>query len=186
MGSETNQVATPGEDWVVLASFDSYYHAEHVLASLGRGFRENVRKGRTTALVVRANADGSLKLTESRVLTASDFASVLIRMSFSWMIGFMGVRSAFKGAKSGARAAHLREAHVGASEHQAHKILAEAGPDAAVVLVRSNDKDLQQTVGVGLGDRASASWIGSLTEFLGELDPGSDDDWVRAALDADR
>jgi imidazolonepropionase-like amidohydrolase len=72
MTSEANSAAKPGQESVVLASFDSYRHAEHMLASLGRGFRKKARKGGgTTAVVVRGNPDGSLKLTESRVLSGS-------------------------------------------------------------------------------------------------------------------
>jgi uncharacterized membrane protein len=56
---------------VVNASFDSDRHAEQMFASLGRGFRKKARQDGTTAVVVRGNADGSLKLTQSRVLTAS-------------------------------------------------------------------------------------------------------------------
>jgi hypothetical protein len=52
-----------------------------MLASLGRGFRTKARKGGTTAVVVRGNPDGSLKVTESRVLSASDFMSTLIHLA---------------------------------------------------------------------------------------------------------
>jgi hypothetical protein len=101
MTSEANSAAKSGQESVVLASFDSYRRAEHMLASLGRGFRKKARKGGgTTAVVVRGNPDGSLKLTESRVLSASDLVSTLIRLSLSWMVGFMGLFSALKGAKS--------------------------------------------------------------------------------------
>ena len=78
MTSETNSAAKSGQESVVIASFDSYRHAEHMLASLGRGFRKKARKGGATGVVVRGNPDGSLKLTQSRVLTASDFTSTLI------------------------------------------------------------------------------------------------------------
>jgi hypothetical protein len=61
-----------------------------MLASLGRGFRTKARKGGTTAVVVRGNPDGSLKVTESRVLSASDLMSTLIHLSLSWTIGFIG------------------------------------------------------------------------------------------------
>jgi hypothetical protein len=71
MTSETNPAAESGEASVVLARFDSYRHAEHMLASLGRGFRTKARKGGATAVVVRGNPDGSLKVTESRVLSAA-------------------------------------------------------------------------------------------------------------------
>jgi hypothetical protein len=59
--SESNAATRSEQEWVVVASFDSYRHAEHMLASLGRGFRTKARKGGTTAVVVRGNADGSLK-----------------------------------------------------------------------------------------------------------------------------
>jgi len=182
MTSETNSGAKSGQESVVIASFDSYRHAEHMLASLGRGFRGKARKGGVIAVVVRGNADGSLKLTQSRVLTASGFASALIRVSLSWTVGFMGLFSTLKGAKGGVHAAHVREGHVGSDEHQAHKILAGAGPDAAIALVRCKDQETRQMVAAATADRASRSWDGSLTEFLAALDPGSTHDWVRAAL----
>lgn len=124
MTSETPSVAQPGQESVVLASFDNRHRAEHMLASLGRGFRRQARKGRTTAAVVSGNPDGSLRLTQSRVLTANGFASALLRISLSWMVGFMGLFSTLKGARVGAHAAEVREGHVGSTEHQAHRILA--------------------------------------------------------------
>jgi hypothetical protein len=38
----------PGQESVVLASFPNRRAAEHMLSSLGRGFRKEVRKGRVT------------------------------------------------------------------------------------------------------------------------------------------
>src|SRR6478672_13353622 len=116
------------QDGVVIASFDSDRHAEHMFASLGRGFRKKARKDGTTALVVRGNADGSLKLTQSRVLTASGWLATLIGVTLSWTVGFVGLGSMLKGAKGEAHALHQREGHVGSDEQQAHKILADAGP----------------------------------------------------------
>jgi hypothetical protein len=75
MTSETSSVAKSGQESVVIASFDSYRHAEHMLASLRRGFRKKTRKGGTTAVVVRGNPDGSLKVTESRVLSVGDLST---------------------------------------------------------------------------------------------------------------
>ena len=182
MTSKTNPAAKSGQESVVIASFDSYRHAEHMLASLGRGFRTKARKGGVTAVVVRGNPDGSLKVTESRVLSASDLVSTLIRVSLSWTVGFMGLWSTLKGAKSGVHAAHVREGHAGSDEHQAHKILAEAGPHAALALVRCKDQETRQMVAAAAADSARRSWDGSFTEFLAALDPGSTHDWVRAAL----
>ena len=58
MTSETSPAAESGEASVVLARFDSYRHAEQMLASLGREFRTKARKGGTTAVVVRGNPTG--------------------------------------------------------------------------------------------------------------------------------
>jgi uncharacterized membrane protein len=182
MTSETNSSAKSGQESVVIASFDSYRHAEHMLASLGRGFRKRASKGGAIAVVVRGNPDGSLKLVQSRVLTASGFASALIRVSLSWTVGFMGLGSTLKGAKGGVHAAHVRKGHVGSDGQRVHEILAETGPDAAIVLVRCEDGETRRMVAAATADSASRSWDGSLTELLAALDPGSTHDWVRAAL----
>jgi len=58
MTSEANSAAKSGQESIVVASFDSYRHAEHMLASLGRGFRKKARKGGTTAVVVGGTPTG--------------------------------------------------------------------------------------------------------------------------------
>ncbi len=58
-----------------------------MLTSLGRGFRKKARKGGTTAVVVRGNPDGSLKVTESRVLSAGGKPG-----TGPWFCGAGGVR----------------------------------------------------------------------------------------------
>jgi hypothetical protein len=100
MASRASSVAKSGRDPVVVASFDSYRRAEHMLASLGRGFRGTTRKGGTTAVVVTGNADGSLRLAQSRVLTASSMVSALIDVSLSWLAGFMGLFSMLRGQRA--------------------------------------------------------------------------------------
>jgi hypothetical protein len=60
--------AVLGEDSVVLASFESYRGAEHMVASLGGEFRRKARKGGARVAVARGNPGGSLKVTDSRVL----------------------------------------------------------------------------------------------------------------------
>lgn len=182
MTSDPAPVAEPAQESVVLASFDDRRRAEHMLASLGRGFRKKAREDGTTAVVVTANADGSLKLAQSRVLTASGFASALIGVSLAWTVGLMGLLSILRGAKGEAHAAHVRQGHVASAEQRAHEILAEVGPRAAVALVRCTDPDTRQMVVAATADRARRSWDGSLTDFLAALDPGSAHDWVRAAL----
>jgi hypothetical protein len=183
MTSEGDPVARPGQEWVVVASFANRHAAEHVLASLGHEFRRNARKGRTDAFVVTGNADGSLKLTESRVLQASGLAATITRVSASMLVGLVGVGAMLKGAKGTAHAAHKRASHVESDEQRAHEILAQAGPDAAVLLVRCQDAHTRQLVAAEAADRASHSWDGSMPDFLAGLKPGSEHDWVRAALD---
>lgn len=182
MTSGTGYTALSGPESAVIARFDSYRHAEHMVGSLGREFRRKVRKGGAVAVVVRGNPDGSLKVTESRILEAGDLVAVLMRVSLAWLVGFMGLFSMAKGATGGVRAVQAREGHVGSAEHRAHEILAGAGPHAALLLVRCNDLDTRQMVVAAAADNARDSWDGSLTEFLADLDPGSTHDWVRAAV----
>jgi hypothetical protein len=185
MTSETSSDAKSGQESIVLASFDSYRHAEHMLASLGHEFRAKARKGAASAVVIRGNPDGSLKVTESRVLSASDFMAVLMRLSLSWLVGFMGLFSMLKGARGGVRTAEAHKGHTGSDEHRAHEILAAACPHAALALVRCNDPETRRAVAAAAADSAIDSWDGPLTEFLAALDPGPAHDWVRAAV-ADR
>ena len=93
---------------VVLASFENRHAAEHMLASLGHEFRKKARKGHVAALVVSGNKDGSLKLTQSRVLSTAGLANALIRISLSWMVGFMGTISMLRGARSGGHTARAQ------------------------------------------------------------------------------
>lgn len=181
MTSEPGSAAVPGEDSVVLASFESYRGAEHMVASLRGEFRRKARGGGARVVVVRGNTDGTLKVTASRVLEAGDFTATVMRISLSWMIGFMGLWSTFTGARRGVGEAKERKGHVGSEKHRAHEILADAGPHAALVLVRSKDQQTRQMVAAA-AENAKASWDGSLTQFLAALDPGPADDWVRTAV----
>jgi hypothetical protein len=171
------------EEFVVLASFENRHAAEHMLLSLGRGFRKKAHRGRATAFVVSGNKDGSLKLTESRVVEANELTALLLHLSVSWMIGFLGLLSSLKGAKATVHAAHKKESHVGSDEQRAHEIIAEAGPTGAIALVRCKDAEMGQAIAARAGERGRHCWHGSLAKFLSGLDPGSKDDWVRSALD---
>ncbi len=172
-----------GQESVVLAAFENRHAAERMLASLGHEFRKKARQGDAAALVVSGNKDGSLKVTQSRVVTASGLGAAVIGVTVATLAGLLGTLSAFKGAKTTVHGAHKRESRVGSDEHAAHAILAKAGPSAAIALVRCKDPDTRQAVAARAADRASDSWDGSLTEFLADLDPGSKHDWVRSALD---
>ena len=170
------------EECVVLASLDSRRAAERTVASFGRKFRTVARKGNASALIVSRNPDGTLKVTGSRVLTGGDLTAALMGASVAWMAGFRGIRSMLKGSESVARAGRIHGGHVGSEEDPAQAILAEAGPDSAILLVRCKDREMWQEVSARAADRAINSWQASLTEFLAALDPGSTHDWVRAAL----
>jgi hypothetical protein len=183
MASKDDPTASSGQEWVVIASFGNRHAAEHMIATLGRQFRHNARKGDAEAFVITGNADGSLKLTTSRVLEASALASTIARVSAFVMAGLIGVVAILKGAKATGHAAHKHQSHVGSDEHRAHAILAQAGADAAIVLVRCKAQETGKLVAAGAADHATYSWDGSMSDFLAALDPGSTHDWVRAALD---
>jgi hypothetical protein len=183
MASKGGASEAAGQEWVVLASFENRHAAEHMLLSLGRGFRKKARESGASAFVVSGNKDGSLKLTESRVLEAGDLTATLLHLSVAWMVGFWGTLSTLKGVKAGAHAAHKHESHVGSDEQRAHEIIAEAGPTGAIALVRCKDAELGQVIAARAGDRGRYSWHGLRAQFLADLDPGSKDDWVRTALD---
>lgn len=135
-----------------------------------------------TAFVVRGNKDGSLKLTQSRVLTAEGLEAALVGFTTAVMLGLIGIRGMLKGAKTGGHAAHVHAGHVGSDEHAAHAILAQAGPNAAIAIVCCDDPDTGQAIAARASDRAIYCWDGSRSEFLAALEPGSTHDWVRAAL----
>lgn len=170
------------QDCVILASFENRHAAERMLASLRRILRPKARKGHAIAQVISANKDGSLKLTQSRVLTASGFVYTLTRISLSVTIGFMGLFSTLKGAKGGVHKLRERESHVGSDEQAVHAILAKAGPNAALVLVSCDDQEIRQAVVARATDLARESWDGARAQFLAGLDPGSRHDWLRAAV----
>ena len=134
------------------------------------------------ALVISANEDGSLKLTQSRVLSASGVVYTGMRISLSVAMGFMGMLSSLRGAKGGIEEVRERGSHVGADEQHAHEILARAGPHAALALIACGNHETRQAAVTKAADQASESWSGSRTEFLAGLDPGPKHDWVRTAL----
>ena len=178
----SEESTAPEQEAVVLASFESRRDGERMLASLGRDFRKKARKGEARVFVISGNKDGSLKITESRVLQAGDFSAAVIRISASWAIGFMGVFATLKSSRGGVRAVRKHHGHVGADEARAHELLAEVGPHAALALIRCKDDELGQVVAARAAERGAAAWDGSLATFLSALDAGSQHDWVRAAL----
>lgn len=172
----------PGQDSVILAGFENRRAAEHMVTALGRGFRKRHRKGHATAVVVSRNKDGSLKLTQSRVLSASGVVYTGMRVTASVAVGFTGIFASLKGGRGAVRDVRERGSHVGSDEQRAHEILDRFGPNAALLLVACDDEDTRQAVLAKAADRASDSWDGSRARFLAALDPGSQHDWVRSAL----
>jgi hypothetical protein len=172
------------DEWVVSASFDSRRRAEFTLARLGRGFRKQAREGQVVALVVSENADGSLKVTQSRAVTASGFLGTILRLSMMWMIGWLGLFSAAKGVQGGVHATRLHQGRIGSDELQAHELLGVSGPHSALVLVRGKGVEGRQAVVAAEQAQVSRCWDGTLVEFLAGLDPGTAHDWVRTAFGA--
>jgi hypothetical protein len=135
--------------------------------------------------VISGNKDGSLTLTQSRVQTAGGFVYTLTRISLSVTIGFTGILSTLKGAKGAAHEVRTRKSEVGSDDQTVHAVLARVGrPTAALVPICCDDQKMQQAVVATASDRASESWDGSRAQLLADLDPGSQHDWLRDALDA--
>ena len=178
MGSNRDSGA---QDSVVLASYQSRRGAEHMLASLGRGFRKQARKGAVDAFVISGNQDGSLKVTESRVVSASAVVAALMRVVLAMGVGFTGLFSSVKGGTAVGHAGHARKSHV-ASDDRVHALLALGGAKGTIAMVVCKDRKTRQLVTEHASDRAGASWDGSRSEFLAALDPGSKHDWVRSTL----
>lgn len=170
------------QDFVILASFENRRAAEHLVVALGHDFRKKHRAGHAAAFVISVNRDGSLELTQSRVLSASGFVATTIRISLAWTVGFLGLLSTLRGGKGAAQEIRERKSHVGTDERAAHEILDRVGADAALLLIRSDEKEVRQAVVAQTAERASESWDGTRQEFLASLDPGTQYDWVRTAL----
>jgi hypothetical protein len=167
---------------IVLASFENRHAAERWLASIGRDVRRQARTGHVEAFVISGSKDGSLKLTESRVLTTTGVAALIPHLGASIMLGFIGIRSMLRGAKIEGPALLKRAPHVGSNAHKAHAILAQAGPNAAVVMVSCDQRETRQTLAAQAGQHATMIWDGSRAELRSGPEPGSTHYWVRAAL----
>jgi hypothetical protein len=127
--------------------------------------------------VISGNKDGSLSVTQSRVVSASGVVYKGMRISLSVAIGFMGIVSSPQGAKGAAHEIRQRKSQVGSGGGKAHEILPQVGPDAALVLICCDDQPTRQAVVAGAADRADESRDGSRARFLAGLEPGSQHDW---------
>ena len=109
-----------GKDSVILASFDNRRAAERMVASLGRGFRKKHRKGHATALVISGNKDGSLRVTQSRVVSAGGVVYTGMHIALSVALGFIGMLTELRGAKGAVHEVHQHASHVGPAAGWSH------------------------------------------------------------------
>jgi len=168
---------------VVLATFENSYAAEHMVASLSHDFRHKARSGHAAAFVVTRNRDGSFKLVQSRVLTASGVVATAIRVTAAMLAGFIGSLSALRGAKGYTHAVRERQSHVGPEDEGLAELLDQLGPRAACVVLVCTDERTGQEVAARASERASDSAHYSRTEFLALLDQqGNNYDWIRSAV----
>ena len=166
---------------VVLASYRSRRDAEHMLATLGRRFRKQARRGTVDAFVISGNRDRSLKVTKSRVLSASAVMAALIRVVLAIGVGFMGMLSSIKAGEAVGHAGHQRKGHV-ASDDRVDELLGLGGAKGTIAMVLCKDQETRRVVTEHASEHAGANWDGSRSEFLAALDPGSKPDWVRSTL----
>jgi uncharacterized membrane protein len=179
-----DQVAAESESaWVVLASFESRHAAEHTVSLLGRDFRHQALNGNAAAFVVTHNRDGSFSFRQSRELTARGLAAAATKVTAFILAGLLGVRSAFRGAKTATHAAHERKSHVGRDDKQLAELLDRLGPHAAGVVFVCTGENTTQAVAALAEKRGSDSTHHSRTEFLALLDQlGDKYDWIRPAV----
>jgi hypothetical protein len=184
---ETPAAPESGSASVVLASFNSSQAAEHMVSSLGRGFRKEARAGDHSVFVVTRNKDESFRLHHSRVVTASGVSSAVVGVTVATFAGFMGLGSSLKGAKVVTQNGRDRKAHVRESGQALAEFLDRVGPKAACVLIQCTGEEAGRIVAARAAERGSECWSGSRTEFLALLDQLDDDyDWLRPAAIAER
>jgi hypothetical protein len=178
-------VADPGAASVVVASFASRHLAERMVASLGHGFRHKARHGSANASVVtRSSPDGSFKLAQSRVITASGVVATATTFTAEIMVGLVGIGVTRRGAKAARHRAHQRQSGVGREAHQLAEVFDQLGPHGACLIFHCTDEQTAQTVARRADERGDRSSHHSRTEFLALLDRlGSDYDWIRPAVD---
>ena len=181
--TEVHAAQEPASSSVVLAGFESSRVAEHMVASLGRDFRHKARTGTAVAFVITRNRDGSFKLRQSRVVTASGVVAAATTFTAAIRLGLMGMMSAFRGAKTVTHAARQRQSHVDQEVQRLAEVLDQLGPNAACVLFHCTDELAGRSVAEQASERGSDSWQGSRTEFLAVLDRlGENYDWMRPVV----
>ena len=171
----------PQESSIVLATFASGPAAERTVARLGGGFRRKARHGHADAFVVTKNQQGSFSLVRSRVVTASGLIAAVMAVSASVAVGFTGLISALRGARSGTSAVQAHTGHAGASADEVRQLLDHAGEHGAGLVIWCPDDATAQAIEASAAKRAADHWHGSRSEFLAALDRrGSQYDWLRS------
>ena len=177
--------AAPGSGTasVVVASFSSRRDAERTVASLGHSFRHKARSGGASAFVVTHNPDGSFKIVQSRVVTATGVVATATFFTAEIMVGLIGIGAARKGAKARKHRTHQRQSGVGRDAHRLAEVFDRLGPHAACVLFHCTDEQTAQAVATRADERGERSSHYARTEFLALLDRlGSEYDWIRPAV----
>jgi len=168
---------------VILASFKSSHAAEHMVASLSHDFRHKARSGKASAFVVTRNRDGSYKLVQSRVLTASGIVATAMRLAAAFLAGFVGLVSALRGAMGFTHAARGRHSHVRQEDQRLAELLDPLGPHAALVVIVCTDDVTSEAVVARGTKRGIDCGCYPRNDFLAFLDRQGDNyDWVRPAI----
>ena len=168
---------------VILASFKSSHAAEHMVASLSHDFRHKARSGKASAFVVTRHRDGSYKLVQSRVLTASGIVATAMRIAAAMLAGFVGSVSALRGAMGFTHAARGRHSHVRQDDQRLAELLDSLGPHAALVVIVCTDDVTSQAVVAQGTKRGLDCGCYPRDDFLAFLDRQGDNyDWARPAI----
>jgi hypothetical protein len=175
--------AAPESASVIMAAFGNSHAAERMVASLGHDLRHKARKGDVTAFVVSRHRDGSFKLVQSRVVTASGLAAAAVGFTTATMAGLLGAGSVLRGAKTVTGSARERQSHVRQDSQRLTEILDEVGRHSAVLIVLCMDDETGQMVAARAAERGSHSWHVPRAEFVAALDRlGDNYEWVRPAV----
>ncbi len=181
--SDEGASAAPESASVVMAAFENSHAAERMVSSLGHDLRHKARKGDVTAFVISRHHDGSFKLVQSRVVTASGIAAAAVGFTTATMAGLLGAGSVLRGAKTVTGSARERQSHVRQDSQRLTEILDEVGGRSAVLIVVCMDDETAQMVAARAAERGSHSWHVPLAEFVAALDRlGENYDWVRPAV----
>jgi len=152
-------------------------------ASLGHSFRHQALNGRAAAFVVTRDLDGSFRLIQSRVVTATGVVVNMSMFAAIVMAGLIGIGPAIRGVKAAGHRAHQRQSGVGRNADRLAEVFDQLGPHGACVLLYCEDEETAQAVAKRADERGDHSSHYARTEFLALLDRlGNNYDWIRPAV----